>query len=141
MNMKSDVIQVKGITFVGKSGSGHWIPMDGPADFQGSDSASRPKELILIGLGGCTGADVASILYKMKEPVERFEISIEAESAENHPKVFTKIHLLYKFWGQNLKKENLDKAINLSQETYCSVSAMLRKACEITHTFTINPAE
>lgn len=139
--MKSEVIQVKGITFVGKGGSGHWIPMDGPPDFQGSDAASRPKELILIGLGGCTGADVASILYKMKEHVERFEIEIEAESANEHPKVFTKIHILYKFWGQKLKKENLDKAISLSQDRYCSVSAMLRKACEITHTFTVNPTD
>jgi putative redox protein len=139
IDMKSEVIQVKGITFVGKSSSGHWIPMDGPSDFQGSDAASRPKELILIGLGGCTGADVSSILHKMKEKIERFEIEIEAESADEHPKVFTKIHILYKFWGQDLKKENLEKAISLSQERYCSVSAMLRKACEITHTFTINP--
>ena len=139
--MRTEVFQVKGITFVGKSASGHWVPMDGPAEFQGSNAATRPKELILIGLGGCTGADVASILHKMKEKVSRFEIEIEAETANEHPKVFTHIQLNYRFWGENLRTENIEKAINLSQDRYCSVSAMLRKACEITHKFEINHEE
>jgi putative redox protein len=137
--MNTKIIQVKGLTFVGKCASSHWVPMDGPEELQGSDSASRPKELILIGLGGCTGADVASILNKMREKVIRFEIEIEAKSANEHPKVFTHINILYKFWGENLNEENIEKAINLSQEKYCSVSAMLRKSCELTHKFEINP--
>ena len=74
--MKAEVVQVRGITFVGKASSDHWVSMDGPTDFQGSDSATRPKELILIGLGGCTGADVASILHKMGEDITRFEINL-----------------------------------------------------------------
>ena len=139
--MKTEVVQVKGITFLGKSNSGHWVPMDGPAEFQGSDAATRPKELVLIGLGGCTGADVALILHKMKENVSRFEIEIEAATANEHPKVFTHIQLNYKFWGENLRKENIEKAINLSQDRYCSISAMLRKVCEMTHKFEINPEE
>ena len=137
--MKADIVQVKGLTFVGKASSGHWVTMDGPADFQGSDAATRPKELILIGLGGCTGADVASILYKMRENVIKFEISIDAESAAQHPKVFTKIHITYRFWGNDLKEANIKKAIDLSQERYCSVTAMLIKSVEITHSFEINP--
>ena len=137
--MKADIVQVKGLTFVGKASSGHWVPMDGPADFQGSDSATRPKELILIGLGGCTGADVASMLNKMRENVTKFEISIKAESATEHPKVFTKIHITYRFWGNDLKEANIKKAIDLSQERYCSVSAMLVKSVDITHSFEINP--
>ena len=137
--MNTEVVQVRGLTFVGRSGSGHWIPMDGPADFNGSDSATRPKELLLISLGGCTGADVASILNKMREKISQFKIDIEAETATEHPKVYTKIHLTYKFWGDELKEANIEKAINLSQERYCSVTAMLQKAVEITHSFEINP--
>jgi len=137
--MSTEVVQVRGLTFVGRSNSGHWLPMDGPADFNGSDSATRPKELLLIGLGGCTGADVASILKKMRENITNFKIDIETESATEHPKVFTKIHLTYKFWGNDLREENIKKAIDLSQDRYCSVSAMLKKAVEITHSFEINP--
>lgn len=137
--MNTEVVQVRGLTFVGKSASGHWVPMDGPADFNGSDSATRPKELLLISLGGCTGADVASILNKMRENISQFKIDIEAETATEHPKVYTKIHLTYKFWGDELKEANIEKAINLSQERYCSVTAMLQKAVEITHSFEINP--
>ena len=138
--MKANVVQVRGITFTGKAESNHWVAMDGPSDFKGSDAGSRPKELVLIGLGGCTGADVAAMLSKMKEKTERFEIDIDAESATEHPKIFTKIHLTYKFWGENLNQGNLEKAIKLSQEKYCSVSAMLKKTVEITHSFEINPA-
>lgn len=137
--MEAKIIQVKGITFVGKTDSNHWVPMDGPAEFQGSDAAIRPKELILISLGGCSGSDVASILNKMREKVHRFEMDISAESATEHPKVFTKIHITYKFWGEDLKQANIEKAINLSQERYCSVSAMLRASVDITHSYEVNP--
>lgn len=139
--MNAEVVQVRGITFVGKAGSGHWVPVDGPAEFKGSDSATRPKELILIGLGGCTGADIASILHKMREKVNRFEISLDAEAATEHPKVFTKIHITYKFWGDDLNLENIEKAISLSQDKYCSVSAMLKKAVTITYSHEINPKD
>ena len=137
--MQANIVQVKGITFVGKASSNHWISMDGPENFSGSNAATRPKELILIGLGGCTGADVASILNKMRQKVGRFEIDIKAESATEHPKVFTKIHMVYKFWGENLNEANLEKAISLSQDRYCSVSAMLKKSVELTHSYEINP--
>jgi len=137
--MTTEVVQVRGITFIGKAASGHWIPMDGPADFAGSDAATRPKELILISLGGCTGADVASILSKMKEDITRFIINIDAETANEHPKVFTTIHITYTFWGKELKESNIEKAIFLSQDRYCSVTAMLKKAVEITHSYEINP--
>jgi putative redox protein len=136
--MKAEVVQVRGITFIGKADSGHWATMDGSPDFLGSDAASSPKQLVLIALGGCTGADVASIVHKMREKVSRFEMNLEAETAEEHPKVFTKIHIAYKFWGDNLKEENIAKAISLSQEKYCSVSAMLKKAVTITYSHEIN---
>lgn len=139
--MNAKIVQIKGVTFIGKASSNHWIAMDGPEQFQGSEAATRPKELILIGLAGCSGSDVASILNKMREKLNRFEIDVDAESSEDHPKVFTKIHMTYKFWGENLKQNNIEKAINLSQDKYCSVSAMLKPTVEITHSYEINPTE
>jgi putative redox protein len=138
--MKAEVVQLQGITFAGKADSGHWAMLDGSVNFRGSEGANGPKELILIGLGGCTGMDVISILYKMKEKIERFELNLDADVETVHPKAFTKIHITYKFWGTELKKENIEKAISLSLEKYCSVSAMLKKAVPITHSYEINPA-
>jgi len=137
--MQAKAINIKGVTFIGKAQSNHWITMDGPEEFQGSDAATRPKELILIGLAGCSGSDVSSILSKMRENITRFEIDIDAESATEHPKVYKKIHLTYKFWGSDLKEANLEKAINLSQDKYCSVTAMLKSSVEISHSYEINP--
>lgn len=140
-NVKAKVVQIKGVTFNGITDSNHWVPMDGPAEFGGSNAAIRPKELLLLSLAGCTGSDVASILSKMREPVSRFEVHIEAEMAETHPKVYTKIKVIFKVWGDGIKEENLKKAIKLSSETYCAVSAMLRPAVELSETYQINPPE
>jgi putative redox protein len=137
--MNAEIVQVRGITFIGKGGSGHWALMDGSSKFLGSEGASSPKELVLIGLGGCTGADVGSILHKMREKVERFELYLDADTETEHPKAFTKIHITYKFWGNGLKKENIEKAISLSLDKYCSVSAMLKKSVPITYSYKINP--
>ena len=137
--MKANIVQLRGISFAGKADSNHWVAMDGPADFKGSDAGARPKELILIGLGGCTGSDVASILSKMNEKIDRFEVDIDAEVAAEHPKVFTRIHIIYKFWGKDLNQGNIDKAIHLSQDKYCAASAMLKKAVDITHSVELNP--
>jgi len=137
--MKAKVIHMQGVTFAGKADSNHWVTMDGPTELGGSNAGARPKELVLLGLGGCTASDVASILIKMREPLRRFEIDLKAENAQEHPKVFTKIHITYKFWGENLNQANIEKAINLSTEKYCSVSAMLKQAVDITHSYLINP--
>jgi putative redox protein len=137
--MEARVVHIEGVTFSAKADSNHWITMDGPTELGGSEAGARPKELVLLGLGGCTASDVASILIKMREPLRRFEIDLKAEDAREHPRVFTKIHLTYKFWGENLNPANIEKAINLSTEKYCSVSAMLIKAVEITHSYEINP--
>ncbi len=136
--MKANVIQIKGVTFIGKGESNHWVNMDGPEQFQGSEAGTRPKELVLIALAGCSGSDVTSILNKMREKVNRFEIEVDSEVSTEHPKIFTKIHLKYNFWGVDLKKNNIEKAIKLSQEKYCSVSAMLKPAVKITQSFNIN---
>ena len=125
--MQTNVVQVRGITFIGKAASGHWVTMDGPADFAGSNAATRPKELILIGLGGCTGADVASILQKMREKVSRFEIDIDAESAKEHPKVFTSARIDYIVTGHGVNEAAVKRAIELSAVRYCPAQAMLAK--------------
>jgi putative redox protein len=134
---KAFVKQVKGITFVGKTDSNHWITMDGPEEFGGSNAGIRPKELLLIALGGCTGSDVAAILGKKKVKLDGFEMNITSEVADDHPQVFTKIHIEYVFQGKNLPKEPIEKAIELSQTKYCSVTKMLEKAMEVTHSYKI----
>ena len=134
---KAVVKQLEGVTFVGKSDSNHWITMDGPENFGGSNAGIRPKELLLISLAGCTGADVAAILSKKRVSYDGFEIQISAESTETHPKVYTKIHLEFIFFGKDLKEKDLERAIELSQTTYCGVTAILEKSIDITHSFKI----
>lgn len=134
---KAYIKQISGITFAGKTDSNHWITMDGPEEFGGSNAGIRPKELILLGLAGCTGSDVVSILKKKRVPLNNFEIFVDAKVAEEHPQVFTKINLEYVFYGDEIKKEDVERAIELSQTKYCSVSAMLKNSVEITHTYKI----
>lgn len=134
---KAVVKQLQGITFVGKTDSNHWVTMDGPENFGGSNAGIRPKELLLISLGGCTAADVVAILQKKTVKVDDFEVQISAESTETHPKVYTKIHLEFVFVGKDIKEKDVERAIELSQTTYCGVTAMLQKSIEITHSFTI----
>jgi len=125
---KAYLKQVKGIAFAGKTDSNHWITMDGPENFGGSDAGIRPKELLLLSLAGCTASDVVSILQKKRVKLVDFEINISAEMTEDHPKVFTKIDLEYVFYGDNIAEKDVERAIDLSQTTYCGVTAMLKKA-------------
>ncbi|MFA7228106.1 MAG: OsmC family protein [Melioribacteraceae bacterium] len=138
---KAYVKQIKGITFIGKTDSNHWVSMDGPENFGGSDAGIRPKELILLALAGCTGSDVAVILQKKKINLDGFEMNITAEVQETHPQVFTKIDLEYVFYGENVPKEAVERAIELSLTTYCSVTAMLKKSVEINHTLRIEKSK
>jgi putative redox protein len=129
--MKANIRRVNGITMVGKSDSGHWVSMDGPESLGGADAGSRPIELFLIGLGGCTGMDVLSILQKKRVKVDDFEIEIDSERASEHPKVFTQIHLKYIFYGKNIPVDAVERAIELSETKYCSASEILKKSTEL----------
>ncbi len=131
------VKQLRGITFVGKTDTNHWITMDGPENFYGSNSGIRPKELILLSLAGCTGSDVVAILQKKRIKLDNLEINITAEQQETHPQVYTKIHIEFLFYGKDIADKDVERAIELSQTTYCSVTAMLQKSIEITHSFKI----
>jgi putative redox protein len=135
--MRVVVKQLQGIALAGKADSGHWVPMDGPEEFGGSAAASRPMELILMGLGGCTSMDVISILKKKRVEVDDYECIIEAERAPHHPKVFTKIKMKYVFYGRNIPVKDVERAIQLSEESYGSASVMLKKSAEIVTTYEI----
>ena len=120
------------MVFEGKTESGHSVLMDAKPEVGGEDKGPRPMELLIVSLGGCTAMDVVSILKKMRTDLESMTISIDSEQASEHPKIFTKINIEYEFTGRNIKEENVKKAIELSQEKYCSVTAMLREKAEIT---------
>ncbi|MCS7201331.1 MAG: OsmC family protein [Dictyoglomus sp.] len=135
--METKIVWNGNMKFTGTTPSNFSIIMDASPDHGGENQGPRPMELILVALGGCTGMDVISILQKMKEKVETFEIKISAERAEEHPKVYRKVHLEYIFKGENLKEENIKKAIELSQTKYCSVSAILRGTAEVTYSWKI----
>ena len=111
----------------------HKFIVDADEKVGGANRGPRPKPLILAGLGGCTGMDVISILRKMRVEPEYFNVSVSAETTDEHPKYYNKIHLTYEFRGKDLPIDKLEKAVNLSQERYCGVSAMLTKAAELTH--------
>lgn len=128
-----------GMQFVGKADSGHAVVMDADGNNGGEDSAVRPGELPLIALGGCTGIDVVMILNKMKVHIEAFEITIEAEAAEEHPKVLTKIHVLYTLRG-DIPESKVKKAVKLSHEKYCSVGAMLGATAKTSYEYKILPS-
>jgi putative redox protein len=126
-----------GLRFVHRSASGHGLVTDAPGADQVDVIAPTPMELVLLGLIGCTGVDVASILQRMREPLEGLEVTATYERAETHPKVYTKIHLTYSLRG-GLDEKKVQRAIELSETKYCSVSAMLGTAVDITHAYVLN---
>ena len=136
MNVK--IKQVEGLTFIGKADTNHWVTVDGPEKFNGSDAASRPMELLLIALGSCTASDVASIIKKMRFELNDFQVNVSGKRAQDHPKVFTEIYLEYIFKGEDLKEEDIKKAIELSQNKYCPIISMLNESVNINYSFTVN---
>ena len=139
--MKARVKWIEDAAFLGESGSGHAIVMDGPPENGGRNLGVRPMEMLLLGMGGCTAFDVIHILKKARQPVTDCVAEIEAERAENPPKVFTRIHVHFIVTGKELKEAQVKRAIELSSEKYCSASIMLGKAVEITHDYEIRNAE
>jgi len=138
MPTKTAVIkQLQGITFAARSDSNHWVLMDGPENFDGSNGAPRPKELLLIALGGCTSSDVIPILKKKRVPLKGYEVHLTGNVREEHPQVFTDIHMEYVFYGEGINPADVERAIELSTTKYCSVTAMLRESVKITHSYKI----
>jgi putative redox protein len=125
------------MTFVGESGSGHAVVMDGAPEHGGRDMGIRPMEMLLLGLGGCTAFDVVMILNKSRQKMVDCHVEIEAERAEEVPKVFTRIHAHFVVSGKGLDPAKVKKAVNLSADKYCSASKMFESAVQMTHDFEI----
>lgn len=135
--MKVSVKWVDNVCFMGESETGHAVVLDGAPEMGGRNIGMRPMEMLLIGMGGCTSFDVVTILKKARQKVTDCVAEIQAERASEVPKVFTKIHVHFVVTGDALNETQVERAIKLSAEKYCSASIMLGKACEITHDFEI----
>ncbi len=133
IDMKGKVVWKGGMAFTGTSDGTYIIPLDAKKEVGGRELGFRPLQLFAVGLVGCTGMDVISILKKKRQEVTDFEVTAEIERAEEHPKVFTKIILEYKVTGKNLDRNAVERAVELSETRYCGAQAMLVKTAEITH--------
>ncbi len=131
--------QVQGVTLVGKSDSNHWVIMDSSEKFGGSLAGATPKELLMLALGGCTAMDVIPMLAKRKAPFEHLEVRVSGNVREEHPQVFTDLHVEYIIYSVGIDPADVERAIELSSTKYCAVSAMLRPAVNITHSYRIEP--
>ncbi len=138
--MKARVKLVEGMTFVAESGSGHAVVMDASPDVGGRDLGVRPMEMVLMGAGGCSAIDVVHILRKARQNLVDCVVELEAERAAEDPKVFTRIHLHYIVTGRALNMAQVERAIKLSKEKYCSATIMLAKTAEVTSDYEIREA-
>jgi len=135
--MKARVKLVEGMTFVAESGSGHAVVMDASPDVGGRNLGARPMELVLMGAGGCSAIDVVHILRKSRQDMVDCIVELEAERAPEDPKVFTRIHMHYIVTGRGLNPAQVERAIKLSKEKYCSATIMLAKTAEVTSDYEI----
>jgi len=133
--MKARVKWLDHMSFVGESGSGHSVVMDGAPESGGRDLGVRPMEMLLLGLGGCASFDVVMILQKARQKIINCEVEVTAERADTEPKVFTNIHLHFIVEGDGVSEAKVARAVSLSAEKYCSASKMLEKTATITHDF------
>jgi len=125
------------MSFVGESGSGHSVVMDGAPDVGGRNMGVRPMEMVLLGLGGCTAFDMVLILRRQRQAITDCQVEIEAERATEVPKVFTRIHVHYIVKGNDLDHKKVERAVKMTAEKYCSVSIMLSASVELSHDFEI----
>lgn len=139
--MKVRIKWVEDVSFVGESETGHAVVLDGAPENGGRNIGMRPMEMLLIGMGACTAFDVVTILKKSRQPIVDCVAEIEAERAGEIPKVFTKIHVHFVITGDNLNETQVERAVKLSAEKYCSASIMLSKSVEITHDYEIKSSE
>ncbi len=135
--MKARIKWVEEVSFIGETESGHAVVMDGPPAGGGRNLGPRPMEMLLIGTGACTAYDVVTILKKGRQQITDCVVDIQSDRAKTDPKVFTGIHMHFVVTGKNLKPDQVERAIKLSAEKYCSASIMLGKTAEMTHDFEI----
>lgn len=138
--MKVQVKHIKGMHFQGEGNAKVITNIDTAVTAGGSGHGAGPMELVLMAIAGCSGMDIVSILEKMRVTVQRFETTVEGERAIEHPRVFTDIEVVYKFWGESLPEDKLHRAVQLSMEKYCSVANMIDKVANLTYRIEINPS-
>jgi putative redox protein len=136
--IKVDVTLVSGMNFIGKNKNGQQVSLDAKPEFGGKNKGHSPLELVASGLAGCTAMDVISILVKKRQYVSRFEVAVEAERTDNHPKIFTNLMITYIVDGKNIKLSAVKKAVQLSYEKYCPAIAMFRQICPISYVIYLN---
>lgn len=135
--MKTRVKWVENVTFMATSESGHSVIMDGAPEAGGENRGFRPMEMLLVGMAGCTAFDVVQMLKKGRQNISDVSVEVDADRAEDHPKVFTKIHLLYTITGNDIKDAQVKRAVELSTEKYCSASIMLGATAKLVHEYRI----
>jgi putative redox protein len=138
--VKARIKLADGMTFVAESGSGHAVVVDAAPDIGGRDLGARPMELVLMGTGACSAVDVVLILRKARQPITDCVVELEAERAPEDPKVFTKIHLHYVVTGKGLAQSQVERAVKLSKEKYCSATIMLAATAQITFDYEVREA-
>ena len=138
--MRATVKWLDGVAFVGESGSGHAVVLDGSPAAGGRNIGMRPMETLLIGLGACSAFDVVTILRKARQEVTDCQVELEAERADSVPAVFTRVHMQFVISGSKIRESAVRRAVDLSAEKYCSATAMLRGSVEITHGYRIEAA-
>src|SRR6186713_554619 len=139
--LKARVQLVEGMTFVAESGSGHAVVLDASPDIGGRNLGARPMEMVLMGTGACSAIDVVHILRKARQPITGCVVELEADRASEDPKVFTRIHFRFVVTGHGLAPAQVERAVRLSKEKYCSATAMLAKTAQITTDFEIREGE
>jgi putative redox protein len=127
------VTWVEGALFVAEAGSGHTFTMDGSPDVGGRNLGARPMEVMLMGMGGCTAIDVVSMLKKQRQDILGVEVSLVGERARDHPMVYTEVKVVYAVRGRKLSRPLVERAVSLSDEKYCSATAMFKKTAKVTH--------
>ncbi len=135
--LKAKITYVNGMQFVGEADSGHAIVMDGDTEAGGKNTGLRPMELLLVGIGGCSGMDVVSILKKKKQNISGLEINVNGKKADSYPKKFTEIDIEFVIRGKDISDEAVKKAVQISMEKYCSVKATLEGSADINFVYKI----
>ncbi len=130
--MKTRIKWTEGVSFVGEAGSGHALVIDGAPEHGGRNLGARPMELLLMGMAACTAFDVMLILRKARQPVADCVVSAEGVRADDPPRVFTRIHVVYTVAGRGLDRRQVERAVRLSEEKYCSATVMLAKTAQVT---------
>jgi putative redox protein len=138
--MKARIKLLEGITFVAESGSGHGVVIDAAPDIGGKNLGARPMELVLMGTGACSAIDVVHILRKARQPITDCVVEVDAERAAEDPQVFTRIHLHYIVTGRGLAQAQVERAIKLSKEKYCSATIMLAATAAVTFDYEVREA-